>query len=199
MSKLIVFAAPSGAGKTTIVKHLMHQFPQLTFSISATTRQPRPGEQEGKDYYFLSPAAFQEKIKNEEFVEWEEVYKDQYYGTLRNEIARLWAQKCHITFDIDVKGALNIKKAFPKETLTVFVKAPSIEALYERLRARNTESEEQLQKRMDRMLEESSYAPQFDYILVNDDLLEAFAEAETLVRNFIGEAPRLQENEYPEQ
>lgn len=197
MSKLIVFAAPSGAGKTTIVRHLMRQFPQLTFSISATTRQPRPGEEEGKDYYFLSTAAFREKIKYDEFVEWEEVYTDQYYGTLRDEIARLWAQKCHITFDIDVKGALNIKKAFPEETLTVFVKAPSIEALYERLRARNTESEEQLQKRMDRTHEESSYAPHFDRILINDDLLEAFKEAEIMVRDFIGESP-LPESEYPE-
>lgn len=197
MSKLIVFAAPSGAGKTTIVRHLMRQFPQLSFSISATTRQPRPGEEEGKDYYFLSAADFREKIKYEEFVEWEEVYKDQYYGTLRDEIARLWAEKRHITFDIDVKGALNIKKAFPKETLTVFVKAPSIEALYERLRARNTESEEQLQKRMNRTLEESSYAPHFDRILVNDDLQEAFKEAEIMVRDFIEESP-LPESEYPE-
>lgn len=196
MSKLIVFAAPSGAGKTTIVKHLMHQFPQLAFSISATTRQPRLGEKEGRDYYFLSIDAFQKKIKNDEFVEWEEVYADQYYGTLRQEIARLWALKYHITFDIDVKGALNIKKAFPEETLTVFVKAPSLEALYERLRNRNTESEEQLQKRMNRMQEEASYAPHFDYILVNDDLSTAFSEAEALVQNFIGVPPR-PENEYP--
>ena len=197
MSKLIVFAAPSGAGKTTIVKHLMSKFPQLAFSISATTRQARPGEQDGKDYYFLSAKAFREKIKNDAFVEWEEVYADQYYGTLRTEIARLWALKRHITFDIDVKGALNIKKAFPEETLTVFVKAPSMEVLYERLRTRNTESEAQLQKRMNRMREESSYAPRFDRILINDNLLDAFAEAEALVRDFIGELPPL-ESGYPE-
>ena len=197
MSKLIVFAAPSGAGKTTIVRHLMSKFPQLAFSISATTREPRIGEQEGRDYYFLSTTAFQEKIKNDEFVEWDEVYANQFYGTLRQEIARLWALKRHITFDIDVKGALNIKKAFPEETLTVFVQAPNMEVLYDRLRARNTESEEQLQKRIKRWAEEASYAPHFDRILVNDQLTKAFKEAERLVGDFIGETPRL-ENEYPE-
>jgi guanylate kinase len=200
MSKLIVFAAPSGAGKTTIVKHLMSKFPQLAFSTSATTRPARTGEQDGVDYYFLSQEGFKQKIAAGAFVEWEEVYTHQFYGTLRQEIERLWNLDRHIIFDIDVKGALNLKQAFPEVALTIFVQAPSLEVLFDRLQSRNTESEAQLQKRMDKAREESSFAPQFDHILINDDLFKAFAEAETLVQDFI-EPPLLPlpENEYPEQ
>ena len=150
MSKLIVFTAPSGAGKTTIVRHLINSIPNLAFSVSATTRYQRPNEVHGKDYYFLSPEDFRQKIKNDEFVEWEEVYQDQYYGTLKSEVHRLWDLDQHIIFDIDVQGALNVKKAYPEKTLTVFVKAPSLEALMNRLQNRNTETAAQLQKRMDK-------------------------------------------------
>jgi guanylate kinase len=185
MSKLILFAAPSGAGKTTIVRHLLKQFDNLSFSVSATTRAKRPHEVEGTDYYFLTPEAFKAKIKEQRFVEWVEVYKDQYYGTLKSEIDRLWQAQKHIIFDIDVKGAMMIKEHFPKETLAVFVQPPSIEDLIQRLRARETESEASLQKRIARFEEELQYQNKFDYILVNDILAHTLKEAESIVGQFI--------------
>ena len=185
MSKLLLFAAPSGAGKTTIVRHLLQHFPALSFSISATTRAKRDHEVDGRDYYFLSQTAFRELIDAGAFVEWEEVYAGQYYGTLRREIERLWAEGKHILFDIDVKGALNLKRAYPHESLTVFVKPPSLQAIRERLIARNTETPETLQKRLNRANEELSLENNFDVILVNDILADALRQAEQLVSQFI--------------
>lgn len=185
MSKLIVFAAPSGAGKTTIVRHLLESFQDLSFSVSATTRKQRPHEQNGRDYYFLSPSEFRRHIEQGDFVEWEEVYTDQYYGTLKSEIERLWKQGKHILFDIDVVGALNIKKTYPNETLTVFVKPPSMEILRQRLLSRKTEDNAAVLKRLEKADWEMTFENNFDTILVNDVLEEALATARTLVRDFI--------------
>lgn len=184
MSKLLLFAAPSGAGKTTIVKHLLQEYEELAFSISATTRPRRPHEVDGQDYYFISDAQFQEFISQDAFLEWEEVYPGSCYGTLRREVERLWALGKHIVFDIDVLGALNVKKQYP-EALAVFIKPPSLEALHTRLRARNTESEESLQKRLDKAAEEMAFENQFDLAIVNDELESALAQAERIVEQFI--------------
>jgi guanylate kinase len=188
MSKLIVFTAPSGAGKTTIVRHLLKNIPNLSFSTSATTRYQRQGEEHGKDYYFLTKEDFKQKIEQDAFVEWEEVYRDQYYGTLKSEVERLWGLKQHIIFDIDVKGARNVKSAYPQQTLTIFIKAPSLEALLDRLRNRNTEAPEQLARRMAKATEEAAFEDQFDYVLVNDDLTVALQEAEKVVSDFLAKA-----------
>lgn len=185
MSKLLLFAAPSGAGKTTIVHYLLDQFENLSFSISATTRTRRPHEQEGVDYYFMSPDAFRQKIEEQAFVEWVEVYPDQYYGTLKSEVERLWTANQHIIFDIDVKGAMMIKAIYPDETLAVFVKPPSIEALTRRLLARETETPESLRKRIARFEEELKYQNKFDYILVNDILVNTLDEVYQLVAQFL--------------
>ena len=185
MSKLLLFAAPSGAGKTTIVHHLLHKFDELEFSISATTRPRRPHEKEGQDYYFISREHFQELIRQDAFVEWEEVYEGLFYGTLKSEVERLWAEGKHIIFDIDVKGAMAIKKAFPKEALAVFVKPPSMKALEGRLKARRTEDEEALKKRLGRAAEEMAYENKFDVVLVNDILKDALATAEQIVESFV--------------
>lgn len=187
MGKLLIFAAPSGAGKTTIVRHLLRRFDNLAFSISATTRPKRSYEVAGADYYFLSSEEFDRLVKENAFVEWEEVYEGLYYGTLRSEIQRLWADGKHIIFDIDVKGAMNIKKAFPDESLAVFVKPPSLEDLIERLRLRQTESEESFKKRVARMTEEMTYQNKFDVVLVNDVLEVALEEAERITRDFLGD------------
>jgi guanylate kinase len=185
MSKLLLFAAPSGAGKTTIVRHLLERFDELAFSVSATTRQKRPHEQDGKDYYFLSSLRFSELIAQDAFVEWEEVYEGLFYGTLHTEVNRLWQEGKHILFDIDVKGALNIKRQYPAEALSVFVKPPSMEALFKRLKKRDTETEESLRKRIARASDEMQFEPQFDTVLVNDDLELAFQQAEEIVTSFI--------------
>lgn len=187
MSKLILVAAPSGAGKTTIVNHLLSVFDTLSFSVSAATREKRAHEVEGVNYYFIGPDIFKEKVKKGEFVEWEEVYQNQFYGTLRSEIDRLWKEGKHIIFDIDVKGALNIKSQFPEESLTIFVKPPSEEVLINRLKNRKTESEGSLQRRIARVKEELTYEGKFDKVVLNDKLLEAFAQAEKIVTDFIGE------------
>ncbi len=185
MSKLIVFTAPSGAGKTTIVRHLLNSLPNLAFSVSATTRPPRPQEVDGKDYYFLSPEKFKRLIREDAFVEWEEVYTNQFYGTLRSEIERLWQKKLHILFDIDVKGALSIKNAYPSASLVIFVKPPSEEILFQRLRDRQTEDPKNLEKRFQKASEELQYETRFDKVLINDNLKETLKKAETLVEDFI--------------
>lgn len=183
--KLIVFSAPSGSGKTTIVHHLLEQDNlNLDFSISATSREKRGQEVDGKDYYFISPEKFKKHIKQDDFVEWEEVYKDNFYGTLRSEVERIWSEGKHAIFDIDVVGGLRVKEQFPERTLAIFVKAPSLKVMEERLRSRKTETEEKIQQRLSKAEKELSFAEQFDVILVNDDLDKAVNEAEQLVLNF---------------
>ena len=184
--KLIVFSAPSGSGKTTIVRHLLEQTDlPLAFSISATTRAPRGAEKEGVDYYFLSPEAFKSKIEKGEFLEYEEVYPGLFYGTLASEVNRLWNENKAVLFDIDVMGGISIKKSFPNETLTVFVQPPSIETLEERLRSRNTDTEETLQIRLSKAQQELDKAQAFDEIVINDDLSTALTQTEELVRSFL--------------
>lgn len=188
--KLIIVTAPSGSGKTTIVRHLLSTFNNLAFSVSATTRSPRKGETSGKDYYFMSVEQFQSHVNSGDFLEWEEVYDNQYYGTLRSEVERLWKEGKHVIFDIDVQGALNLRKAFPEKTLTIFVKPPSAEILLERLRKRKSESEESLKKRIAKAEFELSFANNFDVIIVNDQLKEALRQAESVVANYIGETEK---------
>ena len=185
--KLIVFSAPSGSGKTTIVRYLLAQEElRLDFSISATSREPRGNEIDGKDYYFLSLHDFKQKIKNDEFLEWEEVYRDTFYGTLRSEIERIWAQGKNVIFDIDVVGGLDIKQIYPEKTLAVFVKPPSIEELKIRLKKRKTETEDKINMRVAKASIELATAPQFDHIIINNNLNTALEEAYTLVAEFIG-------------
>jgi guanylate kinase len=184
--KLIVFSAPSGSGKTTIVKHLLkHEQLNLEFSISCTTRKPRGEEIDGKDYYFINWETFKKHIKNEDFVEWEEVYTDNFYGTLKIELERIWAKGKHVIFDIDVAGGLRIKKKFPEQTLAVFVKPPSVDELKKRLKQRSTESEEKINMRIAKAHVELATAPQFDTIIKNYDLETAKKDAEDLVKDFI--------------
>lgn len=184
--KLFVFSAPSGSGKTTIVRHLLAQEKfNLAFSISATSRAPRETEINGEDYYFISLSDFKNKIKNEEFLEWEEVYRDNFYGTLKSEIERIWALNKHVIFDIDVVGGLSIKKQFPDETLCVFVKPPSIEELKNRLKKRSTETEDKINMRIAKASVELATAPQFDKIIKNYNLEVALKETEELVNNFL--------------
>jgi len=184
--KLIVFSAPSGSGKTTIVRHLLAQADlNLEFSISAATREPRGEEVNGKDYYFMSLDQFKQHIKNEDFVEWEEVYRDNFYGTLKSEVERIWAKGKNVIFDIDVAGGLRIKSKFQEETLAVFVKPPSVDELKRRLKERSTESEEKINMRIAKAHVELATAPQFDVIIKNYDLEVALDEAYQLVKNFI--------------
>ncbi|PKG42122.1 guanylate kinase [Psychroflexus sp. MES1-P1E] len=184
--KLIVFSAPSGSGKTTIVKHLLSKEDlNLEFSISATSRSPREDEVDGKDYYFMDLKAFKSYIKNEDFLEWEEVYRDNFYGTLNSEIDRIWAMGKHVVFDIDVVGGLDIKRIYPTQTLAVFVEPPSIEELKIRLKKRKTESEDRIAMRVAKASIEMATAPQFDHIIVNEDLDKALDEAYHLVKDFI--------------
>jgi guanylate kinase len=185
--KLLIFCAPSGSGKSTIVQHLMRLDLRLAFSISATSREPRKGESHGREYYFISPEEFRKKIRNNEFVEWEEVYPDQYYGTLRSEVDRIWENGQHALFDIDVAGGVNLKRVYGDRALSVFVKPPSMDILEQRLRARGTDDEFSLQKRLGKAGFELTFAPQFDRVVVNDSLEAALAEAETLVRDFLSE------------
>lgn len=184
--KLIVFSAPSGSGKTTIVKYLLTQ-PQLhlDFSISATSRYMRDGEINGKDYYFISPEDFQKKIAENAFVEHEEVYKDNFYGTLKTELERIWSEGKHVIFDIDVVGGLNIKNQYPDQTLAIFVNPPSVDELERRLKFRQTESDEKIAMRLEKAEREIARAPEFDVILENHDLETAKNEAVQLVSNFL--------------
>lgn len=183
--KMIVFAAPSGSGKTTVVRHLLEIFNELSFSISATTREKREIEEDGKDYYFLSEDEFKDKITRNEFVEWVEVYKGRYYGTLKSEVQRLWDDGKFILFDIDVIGARMIKDQFGEKCLAVFVKPPSIEVLINRLKKRKTETEASLNSRIARFKEELTYEKYFDKTLINDDLEMALEEAEGIVTDFL--------------
>ncbi len=184
--KLIVFSAPSGSGKTTIVHHLLKQKElQLEFSISVTSRKKRGQEIDGKDYYFISPNKFNKLIKKEKLIEFEEVYKDNFYGTLKKEVKRIRKQGKNVIFDIDVVGGLNIKKQFSKKTLAIFVKPPNIEEMERRLRNRNTDTEEKIKERVAKAKKEFNYAKKFDVILINDDLEKAKKEALKLVKEFV--------------
>ena len=184
--KLIVFSAPSGSGKTTIVRHLLNQEQfQIEFSISATSRKARGNEKDSEDYYFISAKEFKNKIKLDEFLEWEEVYIDNFYGTLKTEVERIWAKGKHVIFDIDVAGGLRIKKKFPERTLAVFVKPPDINELIIRLKQRGEESSEKIAMRVAKAPTEMATAPQFDTIILNDDLTTALNDAENLVNDFL--------------
>jgi guanylate kinase len=186
--KLVIFSAPSGAGKTTIVHSVLAMFPQLKFSVSACSRAQRPGEVDGKDYYFLSEQGFRENIANNAFLEWEEVYPGNFYGTLTSELERIWKTGHHVVFDVDVKGGLNIKKKYPTLALSIFIMPPSLSELENRLRNRQTESEEALLKRLQKASFEIDFANEFDKIIINDNLERAIADAALLIRSFLGES-----------
>ena len=191
--KLIIFSAPSGSGKTTIVQYLLNQKElNLDFSVSATSRDPRGDEKDGENYYFISLKDFKLHIKNDDFLEWEEVYRDNFYGTLKTEVERIWALGKHVIFDIDVVGGLRIKKKFPKNTLAVFVKPPSIDELKIRLKKRKTESDERINMRIAKASVELATAPQFDYIIENNDLDTALTEAKRLVSSFVSAEENLE-------
>ena len=183
--KLLLFCGPSGSGKTTIVRHLLQQHPHLQFSISATTRARRPNETDGIDYHFITVDDFKEKIERGEFIEWEEVYHNGFYGTLKAEIERIWKMNKVVVFDVDVEGGLNIKQQFGNRLLAVFVMPPSIEVLHQRLKARSTETNDSLSMRIRKADHELTYAYRFDKIIINDDLDAALAEAEQLMNEFL--------------
>ncbi len=183
--KLIIFSAPSGAGKTTIVHHILKQFSNIQFSVSATTRPLRGEEVHGKDYYFVTKEEFLHKVAKHEFVEFEEVYSGTFYGTLKSEINRIWNEDKHVIFDLDVEGGLRLKKKYAEHALAIFVQPPSLEVLISRLRGRGTDSEEKLKERITKAEKELSYADKFDVILKNDDLSIACEEAVKLVQDFL--------------
>jgi guanylate kinase len=184
--KAIIFSAPSGSGKTTIVRHLINHFPNLGFSISASTRDKRGRtEENGKDYYFLTPDDFKDKLDKQEFIEWQEVYEGNYYGTLKSEIERVWASGKHVIFDVDVKGGINLKKYFGDSAIAIFVKVNDLNVLEQRLRDRATESDNSLSRRLYKAKFEMSFEDQFDCTLVNDNLEETLLKAEKLVGDFI--------------
>jgi guanylate kinase len=184
MNNIIIFSAPSGSGKTTIINRLLEMFPQLEFSVSATNREPRTNETHGVNYYFLSQEEFNDKINNNDFLEWEEVYGNTMYGTLKSEIDRICQSGKVALFDIDVKGALNVKKKY-KNAFLIFVLPPSIEDLKDRLEKRSSETPESVEKRLGKAREEIMHAPKFDYILLNDDIDEALLEAHGIITDFI--------------
>jgi guanylate kinase len=183
--KLVIISAPSGAGKTTIVRHLLDSGLNLAFSVSATTRALRGNEKDGVDYFFLTVAEFRKKIEKNEFVEWEEVYKDLFYGTLKSELDRIWTAGNHVLFDVDVKGGLNLKKLFSEKAIAIFLMPPSVQDLEERLTVRGTESDDKIRMRVDKAREELRFAGQFDAIIVNDNLDKAKVEAYRIVADFI--------------
>ncbi len=185
MGKLVIFSAPSGSGKTTIVRELLKRFPQFEFSISATSRQPRGVEQNGVDYYFLSGDEFRERVERGEFVEWEEVYAGTCYGTLRSEMERIWSKGNVIVFDVDVMGGINLKRLFADDACSIFIMPPSVEELERRLRGRGTDSEEVIRKRISKADFELSKAPEFDHVVVNDTLAEAVEEATHIIETFL--------------
>lgn len=183
--RLVILSAPSGAGKTSIVRHLLASGLPLAFSVSATTRPPRDGEVDGRDYWFLNEDEFKGRIRAGEFVEWEEVYPGRFYGTLRSELERIWSEGRHALFDIDVIGGLDLKELYQDRALAVFVKPPSVEALERRLRERGTENGDTLRMRVEKAVHELTYEDRFDAVIINDDLATACAEAEVLVRRFL--------------
>lgn len=187
MGKVLIFSAPSGSGKSTVVGHILSLHPEIEFSVSATSRAPRGSEKDGVEYHFLSVEEFKRRIEEDQFVEYQEVYAGSFYGTLKSEVQRIWGKGHVIIFDVDVKGGVNLKKYFGEDALSVFVQAPSIEELRRRLVARATDSPEAIERRVAKASEEVEYAPQFDHILVNDDMEKAFAEAEAVVNSFLSE------------
>jgi guanylate kinase len=184
-NKIIVITAPSGAGKTSITRHLLKKFPQLAFSISAATRQPRSYEKDGVDYYFIPLEDFKEKIRNKEFAEWEMVYEGKYYGTLKSELQRIWNNNQVPLLDIDVKGAIHVKQQYPESLLTIFVEPPSVDELKRRLESRGTETAESLQARVNKASYEISFKEHFSKSILNDDLQKACSKAEEIVKEFL--------------
>ncbi|MBX2904157.1 MAG: guanylate kinase [Chitinophagales bacterium] len=187
--KLIVITSPSGAGKTSIVKKLLQHFRNFAFSVSATTRDMRSGEVDGKDYYFVSPSAFQQKVAAGEFLEYEEVYEGVMYGTLKSEVERLWAQRKTVIFDIDIKGAANIKQQFGSDCFIIFVKPPSKDVLFERLKARNTENPKTLKMRLKRAEEELKFESKADYVVLNKDFDTAYMRTKNAIIRFLNPVP----------
>ena len=185
--KVLIFSAPSGSGKSTIVNHILGLHPEVEFSVSATSRPPRGQEQDGVEYLYFSADVFRLLVRDNKFVEFEEVYPDRFYGTLKSEVNRIWAKGHVIIFDVDVKGGVNLKKYFGEQALSVFIQAPSVEVLRERLINRATDSMEEIEKRVAKAAEEMTYAPKFDKVLINDDLATAFREAEEMVDAFLCE------------
>ena len=183
--KVLIFSAPSGSGKSTVVHHILGLHPEIEFSVSATSRPPRGEEKNGVDYWYLTAEEFRRRIAAGDFVEYEQVYEGRYYGTLKSEVERIWAKGHVIIFDVDVKGGVNLKKYFGDNALSIFVQAPSVEVLRERLIGRATDSAEAIEERVAKAAEEMTYAPLFDYKLVNDDLATALAEAEKVVADFL--------------
>ena len=187
MNKVLIFSAPSGSGKSTIVNHILGLHPEVEFSVSATSRLPRGEEKDGVEYFFYSADIFRLLVRDDKFVEFEEVYPDRFYGTLKAEVNRIWSRGHVIIFDVDVKGGVNLKKYFGDQALSVFIQAPSVEVLRDRLVKRGTDSAEDIEKRVAKAAEEMTYAPQFDKVLINDDLATAFAESEAMVNAFLAE------------
>ena len=185
MGKLIVISAPSGAGKTSIVRYLLNELPYLSFSISACSRMKRVNEVDGKDYHFLGEDEFKQKINEDAFLEWEEVYDNQYYGTLKSEVERIWKAEKTVIFDVDVLGGINIKKQYPKECLSIFIMPPSLEVLRRRLNGRGSESEESLEKRLGKAEEEIAQNQEFDVVILNDNLQIACTETKEVITNYI--------------
>lgn len=183
--KLVIVSAPSGAGKTTIVKHLLKSNLNLMFSISATTRSPRAGERDGEDYYFLSIEEFRRRVRNDEFVEWEEVYKNHLYGTLKSEIERIWNRGSHVIFDVDAMGGINLKKKFGTQAAALFIMPPSVSELEMRLKNRGKDSPEKIKMRVEKAVTEMKLANQFDFVIINRELDNALAEAVAIVSSFL--------------
>ncbi|RTL58438.1 MAG: guanylate kinase [Sphingobacteriales bacterium] len=186
-NKIIIITAPSGSGKTSITRHLMNVFPQLAFSVSAATRPPRGNERNGVDYYFISADNFKEKIQRNEFVEWEMVYEGKYYGTLKNELDRIWHKHQVPILDIDVKGAIHVQQQYPEQTLSIFIQPPSVEELKKRLEGRGTETNESLAARVNKASYEISFKDHFNKVIVNDELGHACQEAEQVVGKFLND------------
>ena len=187
MNKVLIFSAPSGSGKSTVVNHILSGHKGIEFSVSATSRPPRGEEKDGVEYFFYSADIFRLLVRDDKFVEFEEVYPDRFYGTLKAEVNRIWARGNVIIFDVDVKGGVNLKKYFGDQALSVFIQAPSVEVLRQRLIGRGTDSAEDIEKRVAKAAEEMTYAPQFDKVLINDDLATALAEADVMVDAFLAE------------
>ncbi|MEP7251174.1 MAG: guanylate kinase [Ginsengibacter sp.] len=189
-NKIILITAPSGAGKTSIIHHLMQKFPQLAFSVSATTRRPRDNEKDGLDYYFISEKEFKEKIHHKEFLEWEMVYEGKYYGTLKDEIERIWATEKVPVLDIDVQGAIHVQQQYPVNTFSVFIQPPSLEELKNRLQSRGSETDESLQARVNKSAFELTFKSYFEHVVINNNFEVACKETEKIVTTFLHEEPK---------